>query len=216
MAIRTTTIAAAAVLMAAASCSSSDERVTKPMSRHSGDVVLYSLGVSTDPYGSSSPAGFGVASRLGSKSERKREVPNRALGWFGGVEWIAGRRILVPRKAPPIRRPLVFAWRDGEIRRSGVSPVPAPSPGEAWSPDGRWIASEPVEPCKRRQRRLWECYRGSGEVYVQRADGSPRRRVALGHFDDWTPDGRLLITDRNGSAPWTALDVSSGKRTLPL
>jgi WD40-like Beta Propeller Repeat len=179
-------------------------------------AILYSIGVSTDPYGGSSPRGFGVVTSFGTARQRNHEVRNRGLGSFGGTDWIDQERILVPRKAPPFRRPLVYRFSGGQLQRVGPSPLPLLEAGQAWSPDGRWIASEPIERCKKDQRTIWECYRNSGRIYLYHADGSHRRALGPGHFDHWTPDGRLLVTDTVRGDLYASLDVRTGKRTLPI
>ena len=84
----------------------SERRAEAGAASERGGAVLYTVGVSTDPYGGgSSPAGFGVVLNLGTPGERMLEIRNPDLGWFGGAEWIDERRILVPRKAPPFRPP---------------------------------------------------------------------------------------------------------------
>jgi dipeptidyl aminopeptidase/acylaminoacyl peptidase len=40
--------------------------------------------------------------------------------------------------------------------------------------------------------------------------------VAVGCFNNWTPDGLLLVTDCNYNRPYAALDVRTGARTVPL
>ncbi len=179
----------------------------------SPEAVLYTRGVSTDPYGKSAPAGFGVATNVGTRHQRTIEVRSRELGWFGGAAWIDDQRILVPRKAPPFRRSLIYRFSGRALTRLGRSPVPALEPGPVWSPDGRRIASAPIEPCADNQRTIWECYRGSGRVLVR--DGPSVRQVAMGGFNGWKPDGRLLVTNQSGRA-YAALDVKTGVRTVPL
>jgi hypothetical protein len=182
----------------------------------SPEAVLYTKGVSTDPYGTSAADGFGVVTDIGTKRQRTIEARSRELGWFGGAGWIDDHRILVARKAPPFRRPFIYRFDGRTLRRLGPAPVPALEPGPVWSPDGSRIASEPIEPCAKSQRTIWQCYRSSGRVLVRDGDGSHVRQVAIGSFNSWTPDGRLLVTDRSGSRPYAALDVRTGARTIPL
>lgn len=183
-----------------------------------GGVVLYTLGASTDPYGGgSSPGGFGVILNPGSRVEEKLEIRNQDLGFFGGADWIDERRILVTRNAPPFRPPLIFRLDGGRFVREGPSPLPPLDTQQAWSPDRKLIASQPIEPCKPNQRPRWKCYRQADEIYLQAADGSGRRVVAAGHFNSWTPDGRLLlVVDRRGFTIYQALDVRTGSRGVPL
>lgn len=180
-------------------------------------AVLYTVGVSTDPYGRSSPGGFGVVVNLGTAGERKLEVRSRELGFFR-VGWIGERRILVPREAPPFRPPLIFRLENGRLVREGSSPLPPLHARQEWSPDGQRIASQRIEPCEPNQRPRWKCYGQADEIYLQRADGTERRKIGTGHFDSWTPDGRLLVVvgPRGALYYYTALDVFTGKRSLPL
>lgn len=182
------------------------------------NAILYTVGASTQPYGRpAAPRGFGIVSRIGSEDSETVEVHGRGLGSFAGATWIDDRRILVPRGAPPFRAPWIYRFDERRVERIGPSPLPPLHTKQAWSPDGRLIASEPIAPCKPSQKALWECYRQPGRVFVQRADGSGRRRVVTGgHFNGWTPDGGLLVTDLNFHAPYEVLDVRSGERTLPL
>jgi putative RecB family exonuclease len=45
-----------------------------------------------------------VASGLAEGTLRRAEIRSREYGWFGGAEWVDRRRILVHRRAPPLRR----------------------------------------------------------------------------------------------------------------
>ena len=180
-------------------------------------AVLYTIGASTDPYGTNSaPGGFGVVTSLGDRTEAKIEVREPGLGSFGGAEWIDSSRILVPRGAPPLRRPLIYRFRSGRLEEVGASPLPRIHVKQAWSPDGALIASQPIVRCEPEQRTLYECYRQPGVVFVQRADGSGRRKVWDGHFSSWAPDGRLLVTDRVRQDRFEALDVETSERELAL
>jgi Tol biopolymer transport system component len=209
----------AAIVCAASACSfgggESGQTQAEDRREQRREAVLYTIGTSTDPYSNSRPRGFGVALALGTPQQRLIERRGNGLGSFGGAQWIGGSRIAVPQKAPPVRRPRLFRFDGRALRDAGVSPLPVRDVSYAWSPDGRRIASQSVAPCKRKQRGLWACYRQLPAVYVQRADGSTRRRVALGSFNSWAPDGRLLVTDRRASRFWL-LDVDSGRRALPL
>jgi hypothetical protein len=210
-------LARGGALLLVAGCSFGSDSAPEPAAKRpfSQDAVLYTIGLSTDPYGSSSPGGFGVVMAPGAPSEVKVEVREPGLGSFGGAEWIAPGRILVPRGAPPIRRPLIYGLRSGVLERKGVSPLPRADLKQTWSPDGTSIASEPIARCKPSQRTLYDCYRQLGVVFVQRADGSGRRRVSDGHLDSWTPDGHLLVTAPRANA-FEALDIESGERSLPI
>jgi dipeptidyl aminopeptidase/acylaminoacyl peptidase len=180
------------------------------------NAVLYTIGLSTDPYGSSAPEGIGVATGIGTDRQRTVEIRSGDLGWFGGAEWIDEERIVVGRRAPPFRRHAVYRFDDGRLEPAGSSPVPALDATQTWSPGGELVASEPIVPCKSGQASVWACYRSSGRVMIQRADGSGRRKIWDGHVDSWTPDGRLLVTDRVRQSVYAALDPRSERHTLPL
>lgn len=219
-------LALAIALLGTACSAGSEERQPDQRQRgaqpsafsQSGGAVVYTVGTSTDPYGGgSSSGGFGVILNPGSRGERKIEIRNRDLGFFGGAQWIDERRILVPRNAPPFRPPLIFRLEVNRLVREGPSPLPPLDTQQAWSPDGKLIASQPIEPCEPNQRPRWKCYRQADEIYLQGADGSGRRVVAAGHFNSWTPEGRLLlVVDRRGFTIYEALDVRTGSRGVPL
>jgi hypothetical protein len=175
------------------------------------DAVLYGIGVSTDPYGESRPRGFGVATGILAGRVRKSEVVSAGLGWYP-MSWLAGGRIVVPRRAPPFRPPLVFRFRAGVVRRIGPAPLRPLELRGIWSPDARLVATEPivVADCGRGTRPGLTCWREGGVVYVARADGSRRHGVWRGHLAGWAPDGRLLVADRRYSR-YLTLDLATGR-----
>jgi hypothetical protein len=181
-----------------------------------GGVVLYTIGVSSDPYGDSRPNGFGVATRIvGGKLERV-ELRGRQLGWFGGAEWLDRGSILVHRSAPPLRRPVIFRLVGERLERSHLAGFTSGTANRR-SPDGELLALEPPAPCKPDQASVFRCYRGGGRIYVAGRDGSERRFVAKGTEPNWTPDGRLAFyrTRRElvrGRA--VILDLTSNRRTF--
>ena len=150
------------------------------------DVVLYSIGITTDPYGHSTPRGFGVLSGVLSGDFARKEVRGREYSGFAGADWLDRGRILVARHAPPLRSPAIFALRGGRFERIGNAPFPGGSTYR-WSPDWRHVAFEPPAPCRPRQRSLFRCYRGSGHIFV-----AGLGEVARGVLGGWTPDGRLV------------------------
>jgi WD40-like Beta Propeller Repeat len=217
------------LLVAACSAGSEDGQENRSKRRaeagaasERGGAVLYTVGVSTDPYGGgSSPAGFGVVLNLGTPGERMLEIRNPDLGWFGGAEWIDERRILVPRKAPPFRPPLIFRLDGERLVREGPSSLPPLHTQQERSPDGTLIASRRIEPCEPNQRPRWHCYQQADEIYLQRADGSGRRVIGSaqsGGVNGWTPNGRLLVLvgPQGPFYYYAALNVRTGKRTLPI
>lgn len=174
------------------------------------DAVLYSIGISTNPYGSSNPRGFGVATGIAAGKLQRTEVRGRRYGSFGGADWLDRGRILVGRHAPPLRSPAIFTYRDGRLRRAGVAPFPGGS-NYAWSPDWARVAYEPPAPCRPHQRGLFRCYKGSGRILV-----AGRGQVAKGVFGGWTADGRLAYYPSrrawaHGDA--TVIDLRTGVRS---
>lgn len=172
------------------------------------DAVLYTIGASTDPYGDSAPAGFGVVTGLERGEPRKVEVREPRLGGFNGAEWLDGGLIVVPRPWPPLRPPLLFRY-DGKLERHGTAPIPGGA-AYAWSPHLGLFAFEPPVPCKRKQRSLFNCYRASGELFVTRDDGTDRRIVAKGHLLGWTADGRIAFFESYQRATPEALEPGTG------
>lgn len=218
MELRSAAIVVAAISLAAACAGSSPPTKTPPENQAGlipkGGAVLYTIGVSTDPYGDDGPNGFGVATGITAGGIKEVEVRSRDLGWFGGAAWLDRGRILVHRKAPPLRRPAIFRFTPQGLERSGLAPFTSGT-AYRWSPDGRLLALEPPAPCKPGQASLFRCYRGSGRIYVAQGDGSQRRLVARGTFPDWAPDGRLVFY--RSKRDWARgravlLDIASGRQ----
>jgi WD40-like Beta Propeller Repeat len=181
-----------------------------------GGAVLYTIGVSTDPYGADRPNGFGVASGLVAGKLEQIEVRSDEYGWFGGAEWLDRGRILVHRKAPPLRPPVIFRYARGRLERSHLAPFVSGT-AYRWSPDRKLLALEPPAPCKPGQASLFRCYRGSGRIFIARRDGSQKRLVAKGTSPDWTSDGHLVFyrTRREWARGRAViLDLASGRRTF--
>jgi hypothetical protein len=187
------TLAAVALVIGGCSRSSDEKRVpATPRAITLPGVVLYGIGVSTDPYGTSSPSGFGVVTRLAERRLAKVEL--RGAGWCAerGV-WIGRGKLLVPQRVPKGRscgRLVIFRYEAGHLERAGQISVPAVA--SAWtfslSRDGKLVADEPSVPC---------CHGGQrpgGVIFVAHVDGSRRREVARGHLAGWTPDGRVLFS----------------------
>lgn len=178
--------------------------------------VLYTIGISTDPYGNSRPNGFGVARGITDEKLNKVELRSSEFGWFGGAEWLDRGQILAHRSAPPLRPPVIFRFASGRLTRSHLAPFVSGTTYR-WSPDRELLALEPPAACKRGQASLFSCYRGSGRIYVARRDGSAKHLVAKGTAPSWTPDGRLAFyrTWREltrGRA--VILDYTSGRQTF--
>jgi hypothetical protein len=173
------------------------------------DAVLYTIGLSTDPYGESLPGGFGVVTGLRRGPLEKVEVRERGLGGSGGAEWLSAGMIAVPRPAPPLRKPLLFRY-SGELEPRGSAAVPGGA-ASAWSDRRGLFAYEPAIPCSPQQRSLYNCYRASGKVFVGREDGSDKREVTRGHLMGWTADGRIAFFRSYQRAIPRAVDPDSGK-----
>jgi hypothetical protein len=196
-----------ATLLMVAGCSDAPApREAKPVS----DAVLYTIGLSTDPYGESDPRGFGVARGLVEGELREVEIQDAGLGAFTGATWIDAGRIVVPRKGPPLRSPLLFRYSADELERAGATAIPGGST-HAWSSDRSLVAFEPPRPCRPSQPSLYNCFRASGEMFVARSDGTNSRRAGRGHLMGWTPDGRLVFFRSYRRATPVARDVESGK-----
>jgi hypothetical protein len=190
-------------------------RGSMPTASPRTDAVLYTKGATTDPYGTSRPGGFGIVIAPATSRQRIVQVTDPELGWYSGAVWLGGHRIVVPRNTPPFRPPLIYRLTSGRLRFVGPAPVPRLELQPVWSPDQRLIATEPIVACDKRQP-ITKCYQGSARILVRRADGSQPRRVATGHFNGWTPDGRLLVTNRSATSSYEAVDVDSGRRSQPI
>jgi hypothetical protein len=120
------------------------------------DAVLCSIGVTTDPYGTSTPRGFGVLTGILSRNFHRTEVRRREYGGLPGADWLDRGRILVARHAPPLRNPAIFRFLAGRLEHVGLAPFPG---GSTYfrSPDGRRIAFAPPQPCHPHQRSLFRC-----------------------------------------------------------
>jgi hypothetical protein len=203
---RVTLISANALLaiLALSGCSHDSEQA-----HQSVDAVLYTIGLSTDPYGNSSPHGFGVVTGLRRGALEKVEVRQQGLGGFGGAEWLSRGVILVPRPAPPLHRPLLYRY-DGKLERRGSAPIPGGA-AFAWSPRLGLFVYEPPIPCRHKQRSLFDCYRASGRLFVARVDGSDKREVSAGHLMGWTADGRIGFFKSYQRAVPRAVDLGTGE-----
>jgi WD40-like Beta Propeller Repeat len=193
--LRARAIAATAVLgllVGACSLSNDETGEAEREATQLRDAVLYGIGVSTDPYGNSSPSGFGVIAPLADESPAKVEV--RGGEWCSErAAWLSSGKLVVPargRKAPFCSREVIFRYRKGRLARD--EDVPLATPPNTWdfvfSPDRKLVAFEPSVRC---------CGNGqkpSGAVFIARADGSRKRQVARGHLAGWTPDGRVLFS----------------------
>jgi hypothetical protein len=145
--LRVLVAASAAVTMAGCSLGGGRESANDLRFR-SPDAILYTRGLSTDPYGQSSPAGFGVVTNIGTKRQRTLAVRSRELG-SSGARWIDDHRILVPRKAPPLRRSLIHRFDGRALKRLGSVLVPVLEPRPVWSPDGSGSRASRSSPAPR-------------------------------------------------------------------
>jgi hypothetical protein len=154
------------------------------------DVVVYSIGISTNPYGRNKPVGFGVVTGLSSGRLKRVEVRRREYAGFPGAEWLDRGRILVNRHAPPLRPPAIFSYRNGRLVHAGIAPFPGGSVYR-WSPDWSRVAFEPSVPCRPGQASLFDCYKSGTRIFI--ADGSGTRQVASGVLGGWTTGSRLVV-----------------------
>jgi dipeptidyl aminopeptidase/acylaminoacyl peptidase len=174
-------------------------------------VVLYGIGVSTDPYAYDAvAAGIGVATATTSRQLATAEV--HGSGWGGNARWLRPGQVLVERPARAGRPAgwLLYRYAQGRLGLAGRFPLPSPVGNWAISPDGSLVAFQPV----RRAKNLGLV--STDRILVQRADGSARRQVAAGTLAGWTPAGRLLYwpgpTPANAGT-LLALDLATGTRT---
>jgi hypothetical protein len=191
---------------------SSTPAVEQPPPPGAVDAVLYTIHLSTDPYGGSPRArGAGALSGLATGRIARTEVLVRSIGGWA-VSWLPDGRIVVIRKTPPFRPPLLFRYVGDELERAGAASLGPQEWRAFWSPDGALLATEPAREvdCGEGTRPGLHCWRDSGVVYVARVDGSGRRAVTGGHLGGWTPDGRLLVTD-DRYLEYSALDVQTGE-----
>jgi Tol biopolymer transport system component len=87
-------------------------------------------------------------------------------------------------------------------------------PGEdgwpAWSPDGKWISFTTTH----------DVVSGRYDIWVMRADGTAKRRVAPGSFPVWSPGGRFLLFSTGGESESDSMSVArpdgSGLRRWPI
>jgi Tol biopolymer transport system component len=150
------------------------------------DMVLYGIGLSTDPYGSSRPRGVGVAFGVGTPRQRNAAVRDRELRNVGWVD--AGRALIVDFERHVPRHELLRI--DG--MRHAAAPVPRDALNPMWSPDGRRIAYQRRITCRARTA----CYRASRRTFVAEA-GRPTLTVDAQALA-WTPRGRLVVSRRGG------------------
>jgi hypothetical protein len=216
MVVVSAAVALAVLALTACSSGDSDRRPAVPerAERMLENRVVYTIGISTDPYGTRRPRGFGVVTGLLRGRPRTVEIRSPAYGWFTGAEWLGPGRILVHRRAPPLRPPAIFRVGDGMLERAGRAPFTSGSL-YAWSPGWKSVAWEPPAPCRRAQRSLYRCYRGSGRVYLADGEGLNARFLMKATLGGWTFDGRLVVypTRRDAAAGRAVvLDLTSGRR----
>jgi WD40 repeat protein len=194
------------VLVLVGGSASPAAREPEPSAPH--DAVLYSIGISTNPYGRSRPNGFGVLTGIASGEFARVERRGREYGGFPGAEWLDHGWILVQRHAPPLGPAAIFMYRRGKLERVGTAPFPGGS-AYWWSPDWKRVAYEPPAPCRPHQRSLFSCYRASGRIIV-----TGLGQVARGNLGGWTPDGRLVVyatPQANARGNATLLDLRTWK-----
>jgi hypothetical protein len=169
-------LAVAVGLAAAAAACGADE---KPAARP--EMVLYGIGVSTDPYGRSRPRGVGVAFGVGSPRQRTATIRDRELR---PVRWLdRGRAVIVDFDQHVPRYEILHVDR---MRRTRA-PIPSDAANAIWWRDR--IAYQRRIACRAPNPRA-TCYRLGRRTFVN--DGSTARGQAL----TWTPRGRLVVSRR--------------------
>lgn len=221
---------AVVVVLAVAACGGGS-RAHRDFERHGKAVstgsavagrgaVAFIAGLSTDPDGSSHPIGLGVATKL--TSGRLHVVRKAFRGGPYSVDWLSAGRLVVQSNYGVKGRPaaLVAAHLDG-LTALPVPPLRAGDSAFAWSPDRQLIATEPskVVSCGPGAV-VTGCTTAGHEVFVQRADGSDRRRIAHGLLAGWTPDGQILTFSGDGAqfsaGVFATVGLSSGRRQSVL
>ena len=153
------------------------------------DAVLYGIGLSTDPYGTSRPRGVGVA--FGMQGGRPRTSVLRGRG-LRNETWVDdGRAIAVDFPGHMPRHRTVQVGRVAVT--AGGAPVARRALTPLWSPDGRWIAHLRAVPCRPPVARQ-PCYRAGRRTFVVDARRPSSRPAAVpGQAMAWTPAGRLVM-----------------------
>jgi hypothetical protein len=171
-----------------------------------GGSVVYTLGLSTNPYGRVSLQGFGIARGVRRGMLHTVEVKSRRYGGFAGASWLSADRVLVPRSDG---RWVIFRYDHGRLSSPAVAPVPPFSAAFAWSPTRTMVATEPAATCGRKTP-LRLCRRPSRNVYVAAGDGSNRRFLTHGDLAGWTPDEKLVVQDPRGT-PFRLVNPRTGR-----
>lgn len=169
------------------------------------DVILYGLGLSTDPHRRSQPRGLGVVSIVQSALSRSVELKQRQLQpdfWIGQDRIVAG----APGQKG-MRKSVILEFRSGQLTKPRKLAVPTPAWDVAVSRDGTKIAYEPIKEGK-------NGYTSGDRVIVQRFNGTGRRTVAEGSLAGWTPDGQVLFWDGpSQSGTLMSLDATTDVKT---
>lgn len=180
-------------------------------SSSSAAAIAYTIGASTNPYGESAPAGFGVAWGLPSGQLRRVEVRRNGLGSSDGAAWIAPGRLEVPVSAPPFRAPLIYRYGNEHLCRVGAAPLPGIATAYWWSPSGDAIVEQRMRRCNPHVP-LGTCSKQAPGIRIDH-DGRSRMLTRVGSLDEWTPDGRILVTVGNQEE---AFSPAAGKPRLIL
>jgi hypothetical protein len=151
------------------------------------DAVLYGIGVSSDPYGSSRPRGIGVAREVARGAPTTTELRRRRLRADG---WLAPGHVLAVTYTARHFPRYELLRVGGDLRRA---PLPRRALNPRWSPDQRWIAYQLALRCRAPNPRA-SCYRPSRRTFVSDAARPSPPAIALdGQAVGWTPAGRLVI-----------------------
>lgn len=182
------------------------------------DLVLYGIGVSTDPHGASSaPTGFGVATGLISGPPTRDEVED-PIWCSSEVEWLEQGAILVPRRdgSSPCADVSVFRFPEGHLVESDPAlTVPFDDVWRAaWSPNLSLVAFEPSE------LMADGGIRPSGVIMVSDPQGEDQREIVRGHLAGWTADGRILYSTgllfEFVTGDYMAVDPATGDASIVL
>jgi len=195
---------------------SANDALVGQVDRHASSWVAFNIGESTDPYGDSRLEGFGVATGL--TYGRLLNVQDR-VRQLAVSQWVGFNRLIVFDRT----HTLIFGVAGGRLTRLGSAPFPRPeAAAAAWSPDGKWIATQPSirVSCGSGAVAGGVCTTPGPTIYVARADGSDRRRVARGQLSGWISDGKLLLFDGHNAefnaGSFVTLDLRSRRQRTAI
>jgi len=83
----------------------------------------------------------------------------------------------------------------------------------SWSPDGGWLACVAAAPGASRTQ-VWAMRPDGGDLRLLAGDGAATAVVGAGARQGWCADGRLLVTETDGSATALLVRPGDGARTV--